>query len=190
MWVYQRRLYFVKLLICALEVLRPVLLTSNITQTRACFRTFQNNGAFQWWINPKKANLLSFATKNRQMQCMSGAFTNSTWKMRNWNFQGTDWEDGHQYRVFPPSALQGEGGSGGLQVSIFDTLATLCRIKKSSPTSQTKQKLYLNIANRQWLNFIWIATMNRCVHAWFATPVTSRARKKKAATCYCHHCHR
>jgi len=30
----------------------------------------------------------------------------------------------------------------------------------------------------------------RCVHAWFATPVTSRARRKKAATCYCHHCHR
>ena len=94
MWVYQRRLYFVKLLICALEVLRPVLLTSNITQTRACFRTFQNNGAFQWWINPKKANLLSFAMKKRQIQCMSGAFTNSTWKMRNWNFQGTDWEEG------------------------------------------------------------------------------------------------
>ena len=32
--------------------------------------------------------------------------------------------------------------------------------------------------------------MIRCVHAWFATPVTSRARRKKAATCYCHHCHR
>ena len=33
-------------------------------------------------------------------------------------------------------------------------------------------------------------SFTRCVHAWFATPVTSRARRKKAATCYCHHCHR
>jgi hypothetical protein len=34
------------------------------------------------------------------------------------NFSGgADWEeDGHQYRVLPPSALQGEGGSGGIQM--------------------------------------------------------------------------
>ena len=38
--------------------------------------------------------------------------------------------------------------------------------------------------------FCFSISFTRCVHAWFATPVTSRARRKKAATCYCHHCHR